>query len=271
MKVGIVQMNSQRDKSENLAQAERLITTLMARDEPDLVVLPEYFASIGGDREFIRSTGEAFPEGQGYRQISRLAREFETTIHCGSMVESADGAYYNTSVVFGPDGLELARYRKMHLFDIDSPDGTAYRESETIARGEDIVTFNVGAVTVGCAICYDIRFPELFRALRDRGADVIVVPAAFALMTGKDHWEVLLRARAIETQTYVVAPGQTLSHDDGKFWCWGHSMIVDPWGHVVAQCSDGVGTACATLDLDLILNVRERIPVAAHHVLGALS
>jgi deaminated glutathione amidase len=271
VKVGVVQMNSQRDKVENLAQAERLITTLIARDEPDLIALPEYFASIGGDRDFIRSTGEAFPEGPGYRLIARLAREFETTIHCGSMVEKAADGYYNTSVVFGPDGREIARYRKMHLFDIDSPDGTAYRESETIRRGSDIVTFKVGDVTIGCAICYDIRFPELFRALRDRGADVILVPAAFALMTGKDHWEVLVRARAIETQTYVVAPGQTLSHDDGKFWCWGHSMIVDPWGHVVARCSDGVGTTCATLDLDLVAGARARIPVAAHHVLQGVS
>ena len=271
MKVGVVQMNSQRDKAGNLAQAERLITTLMARDEPDLVVLPEYFASIGGDRDFIRSTGEMFPDGQSYRLIARLAREFETTIHCGSMVEKAGDAYYNTSVVFGPDGQELARYRKMHLFDIDSPDGTAYRESDTIAPGGSIVTFKVGTVIVGCAICYDLRFPELFRALRDRGADVIVVPAAFALMTGKDHWEVLVRARAIETQTYIVAPGQTLSHDDGKFWCWGHSMIADPWGHVVARCSDGIGSACATLDLDLISRVRQRIPVAAHHVMRGTS
>lgn len=271
MKVGMVQMNSQPDKAGNLAEAERLISSLAVSERPDLIVLPEYFASIGGDRDFIHANGESFPEGEAYRLIARLARQFGVTIHCGSLVERSGNQFFNTSLVFGPDGGEIARYRKMHLFDIDAPGGTSYRESDTISRGEDIVTFKVGDVTVGCAICYDIRFPELFRALRDRGADVIVLPAAFTLMTGKDHWEVLARARAIETQTYFVAVGQTLSHDDGKFWCWGHSMIVDPWGHVVAQCSDGVGTACATLDFDLVGSVRAKVPVASHHVLQPMG
>jgi nitrilase len=120
---------------------------------------------------------------------------------------------------------------------------------------------------VGCAICYDIRFPELFRALRDKGADVIVLPAAFTLMTGKDHWEVLSRARAIETQTYFVAVGQTGAHAKGQKWCWGHSMVIDPWGHMVAQCSDGVGTTTTSLDMARIGKVRADVPVAQHHVI----
>ena len=267
MKVGIVQMNSQVKKAGNLAEAERLVTALAEREKPDLIVLPEYFASIGGPREVIHANGETFPDGEAYRRISALAAGLGVTIHAGTMVERDRDRFFNTSVVFGPDGGEIARYRKMHLFDIDAPGGTAYRESDTISRGEEIVTYRIGDVTVGCAICYDVRFPELFRALRDRGAQVIVLPSAFALMTGKDHWEVLSRARAIETQTYLVAVGQTLSHDDGKFWCWGHSMVIDPWGHVVAQCSDGVGFAAATLDFDQVADVRARVPVASHHVL----
>jgi len=267
VKVGMVQMNSQADKARNLADAERMISDLVAREQPDLIVLPEYFASLGGDRNFVHANGETFPEGESYLLIARLAREFGVTIHCGSLVEKQGNRFYNTSLVFGPDGTEIARYRKMHLFDIDAPGGTSYRESDTISRGEEIVTFQVGDVTVGCAICYDIRFPELFRALRDKGAQVIVLPAAFTLMTGKDHWEVLARARAIETQTYFVAVGQTLSHDAGVYWSWGHSIIVDPWGHVVAQCSDGVGTACATLDFNIVESVRAKVPVASHHVL----
>jgi len=267
LKVGIIQMNSQGDKSRNLADADMLIRTLAGKERPDLIVLPEYYASLGGSRDHIYANSEAFPEGETYRLMSGLASELGVTIHAGSVVERDGNEYYNTSLVFGPDGREIARYRKIHLFDIDAPGGTAYRESDTINRGEGIATYEVGGVTVGCSICYDIRFPELFRLLRDEGAQVIVLPAAFTLMTGKDHWEVLARARAIETQTYFVAVGQALSHDDGKFWCWGHSMVIDPWGHVVAQCSDGVGTACAVLDFDHLASVRENVPVANHHVL----
>ncbi len=144
---------------------------------------------------------------------------------------------------------------------------SATAKSDSVARGEEVVTYKVGDKTVGCGICYDIRFPELFRALRDKGADVIVLPAAFTLMTGKDHWEVLARARAVETQTYFLAVGQIGTHAGGKKACWGHSMVIDPWGHIVAQCSDSVGTAGAVLDFDYSAKVRANVPVANHHVL----
>ena len=196
-----------------------------------------------------------------------MPRNTSVTIHAGSVVEQEGNKYYNTTIVFGPDGAELAKYRKIHLFDVDTPGGTIYRESDTISRGEDVVTYQVGETKVGCAICYDVRFPELFRKLRDEGAEVIVLPAAFTLMTGKDHWEVLARARAIETQTYFLAVGQTMSHAEGRKWCWGHSMVIDPWGHIVAQCSDGVGTTSSKLDLGYVTKVRGDVPVARHHVL----
>jgi predicted amidohydrolase len=267
MKISVVQMNSGSDKAKNLDDAERMVREVVAGETPDLVVLPEYFAFLGEGRDAVHGSGESFPDGPTYQRFAALAKELGVTLHCGSMVEKAGNNHYNATVVFGPEGKEIAKYRKIHLFDVDTPGGVSYRESDTIGRGEDVVTYKVGDTTVGCAICYDIRFPELFRALRDKGADVIVLPAAFTLMTGKDHWEVLARARAIETQTYFAAVGQAGAHADGKKWCWGHSMVIDPWGHMVAQCSDGVGTASARLDLDRIGTVRRDVPVAQHHVL----
>ncbi|MDH4993286.1 carbon-nitrogen hydrolase family protein [Aquamicrobium lusatiense] len=267
MKISVVQMNSQGDKEENLRNAEINIRSIYEDEKPDLIVLPEYYASLGGNRDHVYANGETFPDGQAYRLMSALASELNLTIHAGSLVEREGNRYFNTTLVFGPDGSEIARYRKIHLFDIDAPGGTSYRESDTISRGTEVVTYKVGDVIVGCSICYDIRFPELFRALRDRGAQVIVLPAAFTLMTGKDHWEVMSRCRAIETQTYFVSVGQALSHGDGKFWCWGHSMIIDPWGHIIAQCSDGVGSTTARIDLAYLDKVRAAVPVVNHHVL----
>ncbi|MGQ3213376.1 carbon-nitrogen hydrolase family protein [Shinella sp.] len=267
MKISVVQMNSGSDKAKNLDDAERMVREVVAAETPDLVVLPEYFAFLGEGRDAVHGSGESFPDGPTYQRFAALAKELGVTLHCGSMVEKSGNNHYNATVVFGPEGKEIAKYRKIHLFDVDTPGGVSYRESDTIGRGEDVVTYKVGDTTVGCAICYDIRFPELFRALRDKGADVIVLPAAFTLMTGKDHWEVLARARAIETQTYFAAVGQAGTHADGKKWCWGHSMVIDPWGHMVAQCSDGVSTASARLDLDRIGTVRRDVPVAQHHVL----
>lgn len=267
MKVSLVQMNSQGDKKANLAKAEELIRKTAAAERPDLVVLPEYFAYLHGGGPDMHSSGEDFPDGDAYKLMAGLAKELKITLHAGSMVERLGNAHYNTTVVFNPKGEEIAKYRKIHLFDVDIPGGTSYRESDSVTRGDEVVTYKVGDVTVGCAICYDIRFPELFRSLRDKGADVIVLPAAFTLMTGKDHWELLARARAVETQTYFLAVGQTGSNSNGAKWCWGHSMVIDPWGHMVAQCSDGVGTTSAALDFDYLRKIRINLPVENHHVL----
>ena len=267
MKISLIQMNSQEDKAYNLKYAADQIEKCVIEEGPDLIVLPEYYAFLGDGKDNIYANGENFPDGEGYRLMSGLAAKHKVTIHAGSVVERDGNNHFNATVVFGPDGTEIAKYRKIHLFDVDTPGGAVYRESDTISRGQDVVTYKVGGTTVGCAICYDIRFPELFRALRDEGAEVIVLPAAFTLMTGKDHWEVLARARAIETQTYFIAVGQSLSHSEGRKWCWGHSMVIDPWGHIVAQCSDGVGNTSSTLDLAYVQKVRGDVPVARHHVL----
>ncbi|AXL53993.1 carbon-nitrogen hydrolase (plasmid) [Paraburkholderia caffeinilytica] len=259
-------MNSQDDKDANCAEAERLVRAAAA-DGATLIVLPEYFACLSASDSLQRESGEPFPQGGIFHRFSALARELKVTLHAGSVVESEGAARYNTTAVFGPTGEVIAKYRKIHLFDVEVPGGITYLESSRVGRGTEIVTYEVDGQKVGCAICYDIRFPELFRKLRDEGCDIIVLPAAFTLQTGKDHWEVLSRARAIETQTYFVACGQVFTHGNGTKACWGHSMVIDPWGSVVAQASDRVGFIVATLDDDYTASVRRNVPVASHHVL----
>jgi predicted amidohydrolase len=267
MKVTQVQMNSQEDKAANLKAAEQFIEQAVELDRPDLIILPEYYASLNADPVQHQSTGEEFPDGESFRLMSSLAAKHKVTIHAGSVVEKSGNQFYNTTIVFGPDGKDKAKYRKIHLFDVVVPGGMRYGESETVARGDEIVTYKVGDVTVGCAICYDLRFPELFRKLRDAGADIIALPAAFTAQTGKDHWEVLSRARAVETQTYFFATAQIGTYADGKKASWGHTMAIDPWGHIVAQVSDRPGFVTTRLDRSLIEQTRRSIPVADHHVL----
>ncbi len=268
MKVSLIQMNSQDDKSANLKVAAAMIGEVVERDRPNLIVLPEYYAFLSDQPEMMRQSAETFPDGESYRLMAALAERHRVVIHAGSVCERDGADYFNTTLVFGADGRQLARYRKIHLFDVDAPGGASYRESAMVGRGHEIATYPVGDVTVGCAICYDLRFPELFRKLRDAGADVIVLPAAFTLMTGKDHWELLARARACETQTWFLATGQTGTHARGRNACYGHSMIVNPWGHVTAQASDGIGSVSGYLDFAYSEKVRAAVPVVTHHVLA---
>lgn len=267
MQVTLIQMNSQENKEANVDEAERLIDAAVKASRPDLVILPEYFAFLSGKPAEQRASGEDFKEGKTFRRLAGIARRHQVTLHAGSMVEIDNGKHYNTTAVFGPTGEVIAKYRKIHLFDVVVPGGLRYLESEMVSRGEQVVTYMVGDLKVGCAICYDIRFPELFRKLRDLGADVIVLPAAFTSQTGKDHWEILARARAIETQTYFCAIGQIFSHAGGIKSCWGHSMVIDPWGHIVSQASDRIGHTTADLDKAYVDEVRRNIPLANHHVL----
>lgn len=267
MRVALVQMNSGDDKARNLAQAEALIGRAIEQERPDLVALPEVFTFMGTDAEARLAAAETLPDGEAWRLLAGLARRHGVVIHGGSLVERDGERLFNTTCVFDREGREIARYRKIHLFDVETPDGTAYRESDAFGRGNEIVFYDVEGVRVGCTICYDLRFAELFSALARAACDVIVVPAAFTLMTGKDHWEPLLRARAIETQCHVLAPAQHGPHAGGRRQCYGHSMVVDPWGHVVARASDGVGVIGARLDPELRARVRRLIPVASHRVL----
>ena len=266
MKVSLIQMSSSSEKQDNIAQAETLVAEV-AKDRPDFIVLPEYWAMLDDGLEAFHASAESFPDGSAYRAMRDMARRHNVTLHGGSIVEASDGTYYNTTAVFGPKGEERARYRKIHLFDVDVPGGTRHRESEQVSAGDQVVTYELSGTVIGCAICYDIRFPELFRALRDKGADVIVLPAAFTLMTGKDHWEVLVRARAIETGTYFLAVDQFGTCGGGKKAYHGHSMLIDPWGHIVAQVSDHIGHVTARIDPPYKEKIRAAIPVHHHHVL----
>jgi nitrilase len=276
MRVSVVQMSPTADKTENIAQASRLIAGAVASERPDLVALPEIWTCLGGARDQKFAAAEALPApgdrgGAAYEFLRQAAVANGIHVHGGSIGELAGGRLFNTSLVFAPSGQELARYRKIHLFDITTPDGTGYRESETYGAGEEVVTCDIAGTQVGLAICYDVRFPELFLALRRRHVDLIMLPAAFTLQTGKDHWEVLLRARAIETQTWFAAPACTGPHRGGKGdirFTYGHSMIVDPWGHVVARASDGLGWATATIDKSRLARVRADMPVLEHRRLA---
>ncbi|MGI8475354.1 MAG: nitrilase-related carbon-nitrogen hydrolase, partial [Thermomicrobiales bacterium] len=171
----------------------------------------------------------------------------------------------NTTVVFNPDGDIVARYSKIHMFDVVLDGVATYEESATVAPGDEIVTVDVDGVTVGLAICYDLRFPELFRILALRGAEVIVLPAAFTMTTGKDHWEILIRARAIENGVFMVAPGQVGADESGK-WCYGRSLIVDPWGIVLATAPDAETVIAATLDRSLLERTRRQVPSLANRM-----
>jgi len=270
MKVSLVQMNSVSDKAANIAAARALIERAVAEEAPDWVLLPEQFDWVGGLKGDKAANAEPMPGGPAYAMTQALAAKHRIFIHAGSIMEKIPGdeRIHNTSVVFNRDGEEIARYRKIHLFDVTTPDGAAYRESATVKAGDAVVTYDCEGVTIGCSICYDLRFPDLFQALAERGAQVIALPAAFTLQTGKDHWETLLRARAIETETYVCASAQTGSFMAGNELrqTYGHSLVADPWGHVVAKASDGVGIVSTRLDMAVLDRVRRMIPVAQHKV-----
>ena len=279
MRVSVVQMTPGADKAANIAQAGRLIDEAVTADRPDIVSLPEMWTCLGGDRATKLAEGETLPAagsnalgGAAYEFLRGVARTRGIFVHGGSLgervgSESSGEKLFNTTVVFGPDGSELARYRKIHLFDITTPEGTGYRESSTYGGGSEIVTFVAGGITVGCAICYDLRFPELFVELRRRGAELVFLPSAFTVATGRDHWEVLIRARAIETQCWFAAPATFGVHRDGKGEArhtYGRSLVVDPWGTVVAQVSDGMGWTTARIDPALTRRTRANMPVLEH-------
>ena len=256
--VALVQMNSGADKERNIAEALAGIDRAAASGAR-LVVLPEVWTYLGPESGN-RDAAEPIPGPLGDSLAAR-ARQHGIYLHIGSVFEQVVGEprLFNTSVVYDPSGEEVARYRKIHLFDVDLDSGTAYRESSTIAPGDEIVTFELDGVTVGLAICYDLRFPELFRILALRGAEAIILPAAFTMTTGKDHWETLIRARAIENSLYMVAVGQVGQHPPG-LWCYGRSMVVDPWGTVIAQASDHPTVITAQIESDYADAVRRQVP-----------
>jgi len=270
MKVALIQMNSVSDKAANLEQARGLIELAIKEEKPDWVSLPEVWDFMGGSLRDKQAAAETLPGGPAWSMMRDLAKKHSVFIHGGSILEKLEGEERlgNTTVVFNREGEEIARYSKIHMFDIVTPDGQEYKESKAYKPGASVAVYDCEGVTVGCSICYDLRFPDLFQALAAKGAQMIALPAAFTLQTGKDHWDVLLRARAIETETYVCAAGQTGAHKQGNEtrFTYGHSLVADPWGHIVAKASDGVGYTAARLDFERVRKVREMIPVAQHKI-----
>lgn len=275
MRVSLLQMNPGADKQANIAQATRLLDDAAA-DAPDLVSLPEMWTCLGGDHATKRRMAEVLPEpggtgGPAYEFLRHAARSRGITVHGGSVCEDGGDTLFNTTIVFGPDGTELGRYRKIHLFDITTPEGHGYRESSSYGAGDQVVTVDVGGERLGLAICYDLRFAELFAALRRAGAGVIMLPSAFTVPTGRDHWEPLLRARAIETQCWVVAAATWGPHHDrsgATRHTYGHSLVIDPWGAVVAMAPDGVGVVSARIDPARTARVRRDMPIEEHRRLA---
>ena len=257
-----VQMTSTADTDTNLATAQRLVRQAAATGA-SLVVLPELFTALG-EPEMIASAAQPVP-GPASRMLGELAAELQITLVGGSLAERREGhqRISNTSLLFGPDGTQLACYRKMHLFDIDLPGRVSFCESSFVEPGEEIVVTETPLGRIGQATCYDLRFPELFRGLVDRGAEIIVVPSAFTQSTGRDHWEVLLRARAIENQVFVVAANQHGVHAPG-ITTYGRSMIIDPWGTVLATAPDGEAVITAELNFDRQRDIRATLPALKH-------
>jgi predicted amidohydrolase len=260
LRTAVVQLNSTNDKARNLAVAERLVRAAAA-DGAGLVALPEKWNLLAGGTELL--AGAEALDGPSLTAARGWARELRIHLLAGSIAEQAPGGKaFNTSVLIGPDGEDLATYRKIHMFDVDVG-GVSYRESEHEEPGDEIVTAPLGDITAGLSICYDLRFPELFRILAVRGARLLTIPSAFTHATGRDHWEVLLRARAIENQAFVLAPNQ-VGEAPPHFDSYGRSMIVDPWGALLATAPDEECFAAADLDLSAQDRVRESLPSLAN-------
>jgi predicted amidohydrolase len=262
VKVAAVQLNSGAEVAANLAVADRL-TRAAAADGAKLVVLPEKWTAMGSEQD-LRAAAEAL-DGAALAWARATARELGIDLVAGSILERVPGQakLANTSVHVDPHGELRAVYRKIHMFDVEVG-GRVYRESELEQAGDEIVVSETAdGVELGLSICYDLRFPELYRILAIRGARIIALPAAFTLATTRDHWEVLVRARAIESQAFVIAANQVGEHP-GAHHSGGRSMIVDPWGVVLAQASDRAEHIVAELDLERQLEIRARLPSLAN-------
>jgi predicted amidohydrolase len=264
-RVAAVQMVTGTDPSANLLQTEQLVREA-AEDGADLVVLPENFAFMGRrDRDLL---GLREHDGEGRMQgfLSEVARRYGLWLVGGTIpLAAADGERVRAAcLVFDEHGERVARYDKIHLFDVAVPGSSErYRESATIEPGEEIVVIDSPFGRLGLAVCYDLRFPEMFRRMLDRGLELLAVPAAFTATTGKAHWEVLVRSRAIENLTYLIAAAQGGRHANGRE-TFGHSMIIDPWGSVLAQVPCGKASICCALDKDLQTSLRRNFPVLEH-------
>jgi predicted amidohydrolase len=257
-------MNSRADVQANLDAAERLVRAA-AGDGAELAILPECFAYLGPEEGKLPIAEPLPAGGPVLERCTTLAKTLSIELVLGGFWERSEdpGHVYNACVFVDHKGRVTDIYRKIHLFDVDLPDGTRVFESETVAAGEELVVVDACLGKLGLSVCYDLRFPELYRGLVDRGAVALTVPAAFTLTTGKDHWHVLLRARAIESQCYVLAAAQTGWHF-GNRTSYGHALISDPWGTVLAECGEGEGYAIARVDTAVVESIRQSLPSLRH-------
>lgn len=260
-----IQMTSLPDLEKNLVQAEELIE-LAVHQGAELVTLPENFSFLGEEAFKISQASAIATESEKF--LKTMAQRFQVTILGGGFPVPVDtNKVYNTALLIDPSGQELYRYQKIHLFDVDLPDGNTYRESNTVMAGSQLPQVYPAKElgNLGLSVCYDVRFPELYRHLAHMGAEILFVPAAFTAYTGKDHWQVLLQARAIENTCYVIAPAQTGQHYALR-QSHGHAMIIDPWGVIIADAGDKPGVAIAEIDPVRIEQIRRQMPSLQHRV-----
>lgn len=260
--VGLIQMTSSQDPNQNLAWIESEIRALVAIGV-DWIVLPENALVFGSTKDY-HQYAEILGEGPLQDAISNLAKHYQIWILIGSMPIQAKEGVTTTSIIYDAKGKQRAHYDKLHLFDVDVDDGhKSYRESDSFVAGNRVVTQDTPFGQIGLTVCYDLRFPILFQALKDQGAQIIVVPAAFTYVTGQAHWEVLLRARAIETQCWIIGVGQTGKHNQER-QTWGHSMVINPWGEIVASLSETAGHITATIDTKQNGKLKQQMPLHQH-------
>lgn len=264
MKIAAIQMQSGLDPDANLAALEPLLAQA-AGAGASYALTPEVTLIFPESRDQLRSVAAPFENHPQLAQVGALARQHGMHVHIGSLpIPLDDGRFANRSVLFGPDGAMVAQYDKIHLFDADIAGLNAYRESATYKGGDKAVTAPLGDFTLGFSICYDMRFPRLYNALANAGANLLAVPAAFTVPTGQAHWHVLLRARAIETGSYVIAAAQGGQHANGRA-TYGHSLIIDPWGKIIAELDhDRPSVLLADIDPALVAEARQRVPALAN-------
>jgi deaminated glutathione amidase len=261
-----IQMTSVSDLQKNLTQAEEFID-LAVRQGAELVGLPENFSFMGEETDKLAQAEAIATETEKF--LKTMAQRFQITILGGGFPVPADntGKVYNTALLVDSNGQELSRYHKVHLFDVNVPDGNTYRESSTVMAGKELpsIYFSENLGNLGLSVCYDVRFPELYRQMSNKGVDVIFVPAAFTAFTGKDHWQVLLQARAIENSCYVIAPAQT-GTNYARRQTHGHAMIIDPWGVILADAGEKPGVAIAEINPSRLEQVRRQMPSLQHRI-----
>ena len=258
-------MNSQPDLPANLSQAEDLID-LAVRQGAELVCLPENFSFLGEEDDKVSQAEAIAQETEAF--LKRMAQRYQITLLGGGFpVPIENGRVYNRAQLVGPDGGVLASYEKVHLFDVNLPDGNTYQESRTVVAGQALPPIHTSDKLghLGLSICYDVRFPELYRHLSQAGAEVLFIPAAFTAFTGKDHWQILLQARAIENSCYVIAPAQTGRHYSRR-QSHGHALIIDPWGMILADAGETTGVAIASIEQSRLQQVRQQMPSLKHRV-----